>query len=441
MKQASRKDNEVTDISNVDSDGLCSSWKNARLVEVCDIILGQSPPSDTYNVEGKGLPFFQGKAEFGDFYPTPVKWCSKPKKIAEAEDVLISVRAPVGPTNLCPSQACIGRGLAAIRPREGTPSRYLLYAMRATVDALKEKATGSTFEAINGNDLKAHIIPFAPPNEQIKIVSEIEKQFTRLDAGVTALKRAQANLKRYRAAVLKAACEGKLVPTEAELARKEGRTYETGEQLLARILEERRKKWQGRGKYKEPVGPDVEKLPGLPEGWGWANGSQLFTWSSGEGLTQKEIKEGPYPVYGGNGITGFHKAFVADFPTLVIGRVGAQCGNIYLTNGAAWITDNAIFATMTPTMISLKYVQLPFQQTELNKRAAGSGQPFVNQKMLNETILPLPPFDEQNRIIGEFEKRLSVVEELEMMLKVNFQRASRLRQSVLQYAFGGHFLD
>ncbi|MFO1519651.1 MAG: restriction endonuclease subunit S, partial [bacterium] len=173
----------------------------------------------------------------------------------------------------------------------------------------------------------------------------------------------------------------------------------------------------------------------------WANGSQLFTWSSGEGLTQKEIKEGPYPVYGGNGITGFHKAFVADFPTLVIGRVGAQCGNIYLTNGAAWITDNAIFATMTPTMISLKYVQLPFQQTELNKRAAGSGQPFVNQKMLNETILPLPPFDEQNRIIGEFEKRLSVVEELEMMLKVNFQRASRLRQSVLQYAFGGHFLD
>ena len=75
-------------------------------------------------------------------------------------------------------------------------------------------------------------------------MAEIEALFTDLDAAVAALKRVQANLKRYRASVLKAACEGRLVPTEAELARKEGRTYETGEQLLARILKERRAKWE-----------------------------------------------------------------------------------------------------------------------------------------------------------------------------------------------------
>ena len=84
-------------------------------------------------------------------------------------------------------------------------------------------------------------------------MAEIEKQFTRLEAGVAGLRRVQANLKRYRAAVLKAACEGKLVPTEAELARQEGRTYETGAQLLERILTERRQKWNGKGKYKEPA--------------------------------------------------------------------------------------------------------------------------------------------------------------------------------------------
>ena len=123
-------------------------------------------------------------------------------------------------------------------------------------------------------------------------MAEIEKQFTRLEAGVTALRRVQVNLKRYRAAVLKAACEGKLVPTEAELARV-GRVpprgvrpnaksaasgdaacndapYETGEQLLQRILAERRKNWTGRGKYKEPAAPDTAKLPPLPEGWTWA---------------------------------------------------------------------------------------------------------------------------------------------------------------------------
>ena len=94
-----------------------------------------------------------------------------------------------------------------------------------------------------------------------EIVAEIEKQFTRLEAGVAGLRRVQANLKRYRAAVLKAACEGKLVPTEAELARQEGRTYETGAQLLERILTERRQKWNGKGNYKEPVKPDTTNLP------------------------------------------------------------------------------------------------------------------------------------------------------------------------------------
>ncbi len=108
-------------------------------------------------------------------------------------------------------------------------------------------------------------------------MAEIEKQFTRLEAGVAALRRVQANLKRYRAAVLKAACEGRLVPTEAELQKSAGRgqksktKFETGAELLARILTERRQNWQGRGKYKEPAAPDTANLPSLPEGWTWAS--------------------------------------------------------------------------------------------------------------------------------------------------------------------------
>ena len=109
-------------------------------------------------------------------------------------------------------------------------------------------------------------------------MAEIEKQFTRLEAGVAGLRRVQAKLKRYRAAVLKAACEGKLVPTEAELARQEGRTYETGAQLLERILTEHRQKWNGKGKYKEPEKPDTKNIPQLPEGWTWV---ELDTISDG----------------------------------------------------------------------------------------------------------------------------------------------------------------
>jgi type I restriction enzyme S subunit len=125
----------------------------------------------------------------------------------------------------------------------------------------------------------AQAISLPPLPEQHRIVAEIEKHFTRLDAAVASLQRAKANLKRYRASVLKAACQGKLVPTEAELARAEGREYEPASVLLERILKDRRARWEAqerrRGKYKEPATLDISTLPGVPEGWVWAMVEQL----------------------------------------------------------------------------------------------------------------------------------------------------------------------
>src|SRR5207253_1976546 len=121
--------------------------------------------------------------------------------------------------------------------------------------------------------LKTLQFPLAPLPEQHRIVEGIESYFSRLDDAVATLERVQRNLKRYRASVLKAAVEGRLVPTEAELARAEGRDYEPASVLLERILAERRRRWQeadGRGKYHEPVAPNTAELPELPEGWCWA---------------------------------------------------------------------------------------------------------------------------------------------------------------------------
>ena len=129
-------------------------------------------------------------------------------------------------------------------------------------------------------------LPLPPLPEQRRIVAEIEKHFTRLDASIDGLKRVQANLKRYRASVLKSACEGKLVPTEAELARSEGLDYEPADRLLARILTERRAQWESqekrRSKFKEPTPPDTTDLPDLPEGWVWATSDQLSIIASGQ---------------------------------------------------------------------------------------------------------------------------------------------------------------
>lgn len=103
----------------------------------------------------------------------------------------------------------------------------------------------------------------SPLSEQCRIVTKLEELFTRLDAGVSELKKMQAQLKRYRQSVLKAACEGKLVPNEAELAKAEERKYEPADVLLGRILKERREKWNGKGKYKEPAGNLQAKSLGL----------------------------------------------------------------------------------------------------------------------------------------------------------------------------------
>jgi type I restriction enzyme S subunit len=117
---------------------LPEGWVKTSINNACIIILGQSPPSSTYNVNGEGLPFFQGKAEFGERYPIVVKWCSRPRKIAQKNDIFISVRAPVGPTNIAHSECCIGRGLAAIRPLEGTKHLYIFYYLRSIEHELSE---------------------------------------------------------------------------------------------------------------------------------------------------------------------------------------------------------------------------------------------------------------------------------------------------------------
>jgi len=133
------------------------------------IIMDQSPPSNTYNTKGICLLFLQGKAEFGEVYPNPVKWCSSHIKIAKEGDVLISVRAPVGDVNIVPFECCIGRGLAALRPKDGLKSHYLFYYLLTVKDRLKSEGRGTTFKAIGKSVLENFQTPLPPLPEQQEI--------------------------------------------------------------------------------------------------------------------------------------------------------------------------------------------------------------------------------------------------------------------------------
>jgi type I restriction enzyme S subunit len=149
--------------------------KSIALPEVAKIIMGQSPPSSSYNTKGEGLPFFQGKADFGDLYPTVRIFCTEPNKVAEAGDILISVRAPVGPTNISPTKCCIGRGLAAIRCSRAVELKYLLYFLRFYEPELVRAGSGSTFDAISRDDLENLQVPLLPVPEQQRIVAILAK--------------------------------------------------------------------------------------------------------------------------------------------------------------------------------------------------------------------------------------------------------------------------
>lgn len=145
-----------------------NEWEINKLSSISEIIMGQSPDSNSYNHEKIGIPFFQGKTEFGRINPIVKKWCSNPIKISQPQDVLISVRAPVGEVNINIEESCIGRGLAAIR-QKNCDYKFLFYCMQKIKNRLNLSAQGSTFTAINSGDLKNISIITPTLEEQQKI--------------------------------------------------------------------------------------------------------------------------------------------------------------------------------------------------------------------------------------------------------------------------------
>lgn len=166
---------------------LPAGWHWVQLGEVAEVIMGQSPPSQTYNRDGEGLPFFQGKADFAGLYPSPRVWCAKPIKTAEKDDVLLSVRAPVGSTNIASDRCCIGRGLAAVRPRNAIKNFWLLYYLRSIEKILATMGAGSTFNAVTKKQVISIQIPLPPLDVQQRLVA----YFQSIRENITSLKEVQ----------------------------------------------------------------------------------------------------------------------------------------------------------------------------------------------------------------------------------------------------------
>ena len=359
-------------------------------------------------------------------------------------------------------------GFCVLNPTTGIDARFVFYYVQNDefITKLNPIQRGTSYPAVRDTDVLGQIIPLSPLAEQRRIVAEIETQFTRLDSSVAALRRAQANLRRYRASVLKDACEGRLVPTEAELARSGGREYEPADVLLERVLAERRARWESqekrRGKYREPSAPDTSNLPQLPEGWVWSSLGQCFdvyvgatprrtredywngeiAWVSSGEVSFNRIAETRETITAEglkNSSTDLHPP-----GTVLLGMIGEgkTRGQVSILDIHACNSQNSAAIRVSEAGTSAEYVfyYLWSQYRETRQIGSGNNQPALNKTRVQEIPLPLPPLAEQRRIVAEVERRLSVEQQTEATVEASLARTERLRQSILKQAFSGRLV-
>jgi len=436
-----------------------AAWCKAKLGEVLPLKYGKAR-SEQFGYPRPETSTFGSNGAFGTF----------PRALTQGPAILVGRKGAAGTVHYSAEPCWPIDTTFYTEGNDGAFLPFFRYLLESLQLVRLDRSTA--IPSLSRDDYDSRIVQYPTAlEEQRRIVSEIENQFTRLEVGVAALRRVQANLKRYRAAVLKAACEGRLVPTEAKLAKTEKRKakLETGEALLTRILAERRKNWQGRGKYKEPAAPDARGLPILPEGWTYASVEQLgivgqqavLTGPFGTNLGRSDFTDAGVPMLTISCLkdTGIHleKAdFVSEEKAFELDRYRLAPGDLLFSRmasvGRAGIIGESLRGALfnyhimrlrlEPTVLLAKYylayvrgsVQVEDYLRKVNHGATRAG---INTEQLLNMPVVLPPLAEQARIVAEVERRLSVVEEVEGAVSANLQRATRLRQSILQKAFTG----
>jgi type I restriction enzyme S subunit len=450
-----------------------TTWAHAPVGDLCHVIRGVTYKKDQMSEAPKKgyLPILRatniqenGLVLDKDLIYVPEELIDETQRLRPGDVVVATSSGSkhlVGKTAQIRSawDGSFGAFCAAVRPKVNIDHRYLGYYLQSPAykSFIRARALGVNINNLRRGDLEEIVVPIAPPKQQHLIVSEIEKQFSRLDEAVAGLERIKTNLKRYKAAVLKAAVEGKLT----EAWRKAHPNVETGAELLKRILAERKKKWEEKNpgkKYKEPVAADISNQPKLPAGWVWASVDQIslvvrgasprpagdpkyfggtIPWITVGPLTADEQ---PYLHAVPESVTedGRKRSRYVDPQTLLLTNSGATLGVPKITLIGGCINDGV--AALLDVEYPLKLYLLYFLRTlteRLRGINQGAAQPNLNTTIIKAIVVLLPPRNEQELIVDEVDRRLSLVREVETQVDANLKRAQHLRQSILKCAFGG----
>jgi type I restriction enzyme S subunit len=469
--------------SNKEYKELPDSWKVVKLGDVIDIQGGSQPPKKHFIYEPQeGYVRLLQIRDFGD-KPAPTyvpkdmvtKFCTK-------EDIFIARYGASLGRIVTGMEGAYNVALAkAIFDKETFFSKYLFYLLQTPYFQTPiHMISRSAQNGFNKGEIFPIEIPLAPINEQKRIVAEIEKQFSRLDEAVENLKRVKANLKRYKASVLKAAVEGRLT----EEWREKHPRVEPADKLLGRILAERHKKWEeaelakmkAKGKmpkddkwqkkYKEPSQADISTLDELPNGWNWLTSDQLFWFvtSGSRGWSKYYSDSGAVFLRIGNldhdtvsldlkkvqfvkpprGAEGTRTRVEENDILISITADVGMIGVVPRSFDEAYINQHISLARSVSSVNSLYiawYLTSRLGQNQFIALQRGATKAGLGLDDIRSVNIPMPPFEEQEEIISQMEKRLSVVDEIEIEADKNLKRSVRLRQSILKKAFSGRLIQ
>jgi len=376
-------------------------WEIKKLGDVCKVIAGQSPEGKYYNSEAKGLPFYQGK-EYGEKYiGEPTTWTTKITKEAEANDILMSVRAPVGPINISTQKICIGRGLAAIRASKLIDKEFLFNFLIKHENEIIGNA-GAVFNSINKAQIEAIKIPYPPLPEQQRIVSILDEIF---EAIATAKANAEQNLKNAK---------------------------ELFESYLQGVFEN--------GNWKE------KKLNEITEVKDGTHDSPKYFKEGIPFVTQKNIRQDGLSFDNTRFITEtdhekFYKRSNANHGDILIAMIGANRGM------AAIVDDKRVFSIKNVGLIKEskninKYFLLYYLKSSLALKyvlymSNGGAQEFVGLTALRSFPIPFPTMSEQQTIVQKLDALSSETKKLEAIYQKKLVDLEELKKSVLQKAFNG----
>jgi type I restriction enzyme S subunit len=354
-------------------------------------------------------------------------------------------------------------------PEVGRFMLYWLLSPHGRREVVRAASSTSGLHTLSLSKVEKLPVCLAPLVEQQKVTAALDSYTSRLDETNILLERVQRNLKRYRASVLKAAVEGRLVPTEAELARAEKRAYEPASVLLARILTERRQRWEKegrRGKYKVPEGLDTKGLPALPEGWCWATIDQLTAGdrSAGYGvLVPGPDVDGGVPlvrvgdVHDGvvcqDNLKRIDKAIADQFQRTYL-RGGEVLISLVGTIGRTAVVPQALAGANVARAIGVlpmsnhvsehwveHWLRSPSVQAAMVAKAHEVARKTLNLEDVRPAPVALPPIAEQHRIVEAVADQESIIAAAKTNAKNNEARITRLRQSILKWAFEGKLVD